>query len=85
MEEKITEKTKLLILPYPNNPTGAVMRREDLEAIAQVVEKHDLLVLSDEIYAALTYGRENHVSFASLPGDEGAGPSWSTAFPRPTP
>ena len=68
VEEKITEKTKLLILPYPNNPTGAVMRREDLEAIARVVEEHDLLVLSDEIYAALTYGKEKHVSFASLPG-----------------
>ena len=68
VEEKITEKTKLLILPYPNNPTGAVMRREDLEAIARVVKEHDLLVLSDEIYAALTYGKEKHVSFASLPG-----------------
>jgi len=52
IEEKTTPKTKLLVLPYPNNPTGAVMRRGDLEAIAQVVEKHNLLVLSDEIYAS---------------------------------
>lgn len=64
----ITDKTKLLILPYPNNPTGAVMRRRDLEAVAKVVEAHDLLVLSDEIYAELTYGDEPHVSFASMPG-----------------
>ncbi len=68
IEEKITDRTKVLILPYPNNPTGAVMRRADLEAVAQVVERHNLLVLSDEIYAALTYGEEKHVSFASLPG-----------------
>lgn len=68
LEEKITDKTKLLILPFPNNPTGAVMRREDLEEIAKVVERHNLLVLSDEIYAALTYGDAPHVSFASLPG-----------------
>ncbi len=68
LEEKITEKTKLLVLPYPNNPTGAVMRREDLEAVARVVERHNLLVLSDEIYASLTYGNAPHVSFASLPG-----------------
>ena len=68
IEEKVTDKTKLLVLPYPNNPTGAVMRREDLEAVARVVEKHNLLVLSDEIYASLTYGEEGHVSIASLPG-----------------
>ncbi len=68
LEERITEKTKLLVLPYPNNPTGAVMRRADLEAIAQVVERHNLLVLSDEIYASLTYGKERHVAFSSLPG-----------------
>ncbi len=68
LEEKITEKTKLLILPYPNNPTGAVMRRSDLEAIARVVERHNLLVLSDEIYASLTYGEAKHVAFSSLPG-----------------
>ncbi|MBR2177046.1 MAG: aminotransferase class I/II-fold pyridoxal phosphate-dependent enzyme [Clostridia bacterium] len=66
LEAAITPKTKLLILPFPNNPTGAVMRREHLEAIAAVVEKHDILVLSDEIYGELTYGRERHVSFASI-------------------
>ena len=68
LEEKITDKTKLLIMPYPNNPTGAVMRRSDLEAIAQVVERHNLLVLSDEIYASLTYGEEPHTAFSALPG-----------------
>ena len=68
LEEKITPKTKLLILPYPNNPTGAVMRREHLEAVARVVEKHGLFVLSDEIYGALTYGGAPHVSFAEIPG-----------------
>ena len=68
LEAAITPKTKMLILPYPNNPTGAVMRREDLEAIAQVVEENNLLVLSDEIYGELTYGHQRHVCFASLPG-----------------
>ena len=68
LEEKITDKTKLLILPYPNNPTGASMSREDYEAIAEVIEKHDLLVLSDEIYAELSYGGRKPVSFASIPG-----------------
>ena len=68
LEEKITDKTKLLILPYPNNPTGAVMRRADLEAVAQVVERHNLMVLSDEIYAALTYGSEPHTAFSAIPG-----------------
>lgn len=67
LEAAITPKTKLLVLPFPNNPTGAVMERKDLEAIAQVIEKHDLFVLSDEIYSELTY-LENHVSIASLPG-----------------
>lgn len=65
--EKITDKTKMLVLPFPNNPTGAVLRREDLEAIAEVVIEKDLFVLSDEIYSELTYG-EDHVSIASLPG-----------------
>ena len=65
--EHINEKTKILVLPFPNNPTGAIMSRKDLEAIAEVVEEKDLFVLSDEIYAELTYGG-NHVSFASLPG-----------------
>ena len=67
LEEKITPNTKLLVLPYPNNPTGAVMKREHLEAIAPVIQKHDLLVLSDEIYSELTYSGR-HVSIASLPG-----------------
>ena len=65
--EKITDKTKILVLPFPNNPTGAVMRREDLEAIAEVIIEKDLFVLSDEIYSELTY-QEEQVSSASLPG-----------------
>jgi aminotransferase len=68
LEEKITDKTKLLILPYPNNPTGGIMERADLEAIAKVIEKHDLMVLSDEIYSELTYGGKQHVSIASIDG-----------------
>ncbi len=68
LEAAITPKTKLLILPFPNNPTGAVMRREHLEEIARVIEKHNILVLSDEIYGELTYGQERHVSFASIKG-----------------
>ena len=68
LESAITDKTKLLILPYPNNPTGAVMRRDDLEKIAEIIIKHDILVLSDEIYSALTFGNEKHVSVASLEG-----------------
>ncbi len=67
LEEAITDKTKILVLPFPNNPTGAVLEREDLEAIAKVVIEHDLFVLSDEIYCELTY-LEKHVSIASLPG-----------------
>lgn len=69
LEETITPKTKLLVLPFPNNPTGAIMERKDLEAIAKVIIEHDLYVLSDEIYAELTYleGQE-HVTIASLPG-----------------
>ena len=65
--EAITDKTKLLVLPFPNNPTGAVMTREDLEAIAEVIIRHDIYVLSDEIYSELTYAGD-HVSIASLPG-----------------
>ncbi len=64
----ITERTKVLILPYPNNPTGAVMRREHLEAIAEVLRGTNIIVLSDEIYCELTYGEERHVSIASLEG-----------------
>ncbi len=67
LEAAITPKTKLLVLPFPNNPTGAVMERADLEAIAEVILRHDLFVLSDEIYADLTY-LENHVSIAGLSG-----------------
>lgn len=68
LESYITPKSKLLIMPYPNNPTGAVMRRSDLQAIAEVVKKHDLMVLSDEIYGELTYGSESHVTFSSIEG-----------------
>jgi len=67
LKEKITDKTKLLIFPFPNNPTGAVMRREDLEEIAEVLRGTDIMVLSDEIYAELTYNG-GHVSIASLDG-----------------
>ena len=64
----ITPKTKLLVLPFPNNPTGAVMRREHLEEIAEVLRGTDIMVLSDEIYAELTYGGERHVSIAEIEG-----------------
>ena len=67
LESVLTEKTKLLILPFPNNPTGAVMTGPELQVIADIVKERDLFVLSDEIYAELTYG-ERHVSIASLPG-----------------
>ena len=67
LEAAITAKTKVLIMPFPNNPTGAIMERKDLEAVAEVVKKHDLYVISDEIYAELSY-LENHVTIASLPG-----------------
>ncbi len=63
----ITDKTKILILPYPNNPTGAIMEREDLEVIAKIIKEKDILVMSDEIYAALTY-KDKHVSIVSLDG-----------------
>lgn len=68
LEEKITDKTKLLILPFPNNPTGAIMERKDLEVIAEVIRKHDLMVLSDEIYSELTYNGKKHVSIAEING-----------------
>ena len=67
LRSHITERTKLLILPYPNNPTGGIMTREDLEAIAEVLRDTNVLVLSDEIYSELTYGRK-HVSIASIDG-----------------
>lgn len=68
LEDAITDKTKLLILPYPNNPTGAIMCKEDLEAIAEVLRKTDIMVLSDEIYAELTYNDTRHVSIAEIDG-----------------
>lgn len=67
LEDAITDKTKVLILPFPNNPTGAIMERADLEAIAKVIEKHDIFVVSDEIYSELCY-TEKHVSIANIPG-----------------
>lgn len=66
LESKITPKTKAIIIPYPNNPTGAVMTKRELEEIIPVIKKHNLVVISDEIYAELTYG-SRHVSVASLP------------------
>ncbi len=67
LKEKITDKTKLLILPFPNNPTGAIMTKEDLEPIAEVLRDTNIMILSDEIYSELTYGRK-HCSIASLDG-----------------
>lgn len=67
LEDAITPRTKLLVMPFPNNPTGAVMERKDLEAIAEVIKKHDLYVISDEIYSELNY-LDKHVSIASVPG-----------------
>ena len=67
LEAAITPKTKMLVMPFPNNPTGSIMTKEDLEPIAEVVKRHDLYVLSDEIYSELTYKTE-HVSISSLPG-----------------
>lgn len=66
LEAAITSKTKVLVLPFPNNPTGAIMEKKDLEAVAEIVKKHDLYVISDEIYSELTY-LDKHVSIASLP------------------
>ena len=68
LEAAITSKTKALVLPFPSNPTGGIMERADLEALAPVIEKHDLLVISDEIYAELSYGGVKHTSIANLPG-----------------
>ena len=70
----------MLILPFPCNPTGAVMEKEDLEAIAEVLRGTDIMVLSDEIYAELTYGADRHVSIASLPGMAAGLCGW----PRPS-
>lgn len=68
LKAAITPKTKALLLPFPNNPTGGIMEREDLEAIADVLRGTDILVLADEIYSELTYGGKQHVSICSLPG-----------------
>lgn len=67
LENAITDKTKVLILPFPNNPTGSIMEKEDLEAIAKVIIKHDIFVISDEIYSELSY-KNKHVSIASIDG-----------------
>lgn len=67
LEEHMTPRTKVLLIGYPNNPTGAIMTREDLLAIADFAQKHDLIVISDEIYGDLTYGGEAHICFSSLP------------------
>ncbi len=67
LEEAITDRTKLLVLPFPNNPTGAIMEQADLEAIAKVIKEKDIYVLSDEIYCELSY-KGDHVSIASIPG-----------------
>ncbi len=68
LEQAVTPRTKALILPYPNNPTGAVMGRKDLEAVASFILRHDLFVISDEIYSELVYDGHTHVPFASVPG-----------------
>ena len=68
IKDKITPKTKALILPYPNNPTGAVMRREDLEKLAEIIRGTDIIVISDEIYSELTYGDSKHVSIVEIDG-----------------
>lgn len=68
LRNAITPKTKMVVLPFPNNPTGAIMEKKDLEEVAEVIIENDLIVLSDEIYSELTYGGLEHVSIASLPG-----------------
>mgnify|MGYP000790795713 CR=1 FL=1 len=67
LEAAITPKTKILVLPFPNNPTGAIMTHEELQIVADVIKEHDLFVLSDEIYSELSY-QGNHVSIAAIPG-----------------
>ena len=68
LEAAITPRSKILVLPFPNNPTGAIMEKEDLEKLVDIIIKHDLYVLSDEIYGELTYTGKPHVSIASFPG-----------------
>lgn len=84
LKAAISVKTKAIILTYPNNPTGAVMEETALKQIAEIIEKHDLLVISDEIYAELTYGGR-HTSLASLPGMEKPARRISAVFPRRSP
>lgn len=67
IEDAVTDKTKVIVLPFPNNPTGAIMEKSDLEAVAEVIIKHDLYVISDEIYGELTY-KGKHISIATMPG-----------------
>ena len=67
IEDAVTDKTKVIVLPFPNNPTGAIMEKSDLEAVAEVIVKHDLYVISDEIYGELTY-KGKHISIATMPG-----------------
>lgn len=67
LENRISDKTKILIFPFPNNPTGSIMTREDLEPVADFVKEHDIFVITDEIYAELSYAEQPHVSLASLP------------------
>lgn len=68
LEAAITPRTKALFISYPNNPTGAIMEKEDLEKLVPIILEHDLLVITDEIYSELTYGGKNHFSIAALPG-----------------
>jgi len=68
LKAAITDKTKVLIMPYPNNPTGGIIDRESLQRLRDVIIQNDLLVISDEIYAELTYSQQGHISIASLPG-----------------
>ena len=67
LEPYVTDKTRVLLIGYPNNPTGAIMTRDDLLKLADFAEKHDLIVISDEIYGDLSYGNHKHVAFSSLP------------------
>ena len=67
IDDAVTDKTKVIVLPFPNNPTGAIMEKSDLEAVAEVIVKHDLYVISDEIYGELTY-KGKHISIATMPG-----------------
>ena len=67
LRDAITDRTKILILPFPNNPTGAIMERKNLEEIAEVIREKDIFVISDEIYGELTY-KEKHVSIVNIPG-----------------